>query len=143
MEKTRRNLLKAAAGGSVAAGLGMMIQPKVAEPAMAQQFHQGGHPPRGPLSGPLVSATVSFGQWRTDHTPPLDRVTNPLPPVTSNHHTLTPFESTIQAGGAVNFIIAGLHNVQVFDHGTRPEHIDTRLLIPMQQPPGLPLINDS
>ena len=128
---TRRNLLRTAAG-SVAAGLGFMVQGK------SQQDH-GSH---RPIDGPLSSATVSFGQWRTDFTPPLDRRTNTPPAPPTNQHLLIPYEATIQAGGAVNFIISGLHMVVVYDHGTRPSDIDTTLLINMAAPPGLPLIND-
>ena len=66
-----------------------------------------------------VNATVSFGQWQ----PPLDRLTaNPAGGV-GNVHELAPNLVRIQAGGAVNFIIAGLHNVQVYKDGTQPENI--------------------
>ena len=42
-----------------------------------------------------------------------------------NHHELIPKVVKIKAGGAVNFIISGLHNVIVYDDGTRSREIDT------------------
>ena len=70
---------------------------------------------------PLENETVSFGQWL----PPLDRLTaNPAGGV-GNVHELAPQVVTIKAGGAVNFAIAGLHNVQVYDDGTQPADIGT------------------
>lgn len=77
------------------------------------------------------NATISFGQWLTD--PPLDRLLIPVPPAgTGNHHELIPNESTVVTSGvdvAVNFIIAGLHNVQVYDAGTQPEDINANLVL--------------
>ena len=46
---------------------------------------------------------------------------------TGTEHQLIPFTVTIEAGGTVNFIISGLHQVIVYDDGTRPEDIDTTL----------------
>jgi hypothetical protein len=79
-----------------------------------------------PLSGPLANATVSFGQWPTD--PPLDRHPN-LAPLNRNGHGVIPNVTTIKAGGTVNFIIAGAHQIAVYDNGVRPGDIDTTLLI--------------
>jgi hypothetical protein len=73
--------------------------------------------------GTPTSATVSFGAWHTD--PPLDRFPNSSPP-DRNAHQLIPFNVTIAAGGTVNFIISGLHQVIVYDDGTRPDDIDAR-----------------
>lgn len=87
-------------------------------------------------SGPLSNATVSFGSWMT----PLDRFTA-LPPPTANHHELIPQIATIKAGGTVNFIISGLHNVVVYDNGTQPGDIDTTQLTP-PAPPLPRLITD-
>ena len=78
------------------------------------------------------NATVSFGQWLTDQTPPLDRIATPVPAAgAGNHHELIPTIATITIteDGAVNFIIAGLHNVQIFDDGTQPGDINTNLLL--------------
>ena len=143
MEKTSRgrNILRAAAAGGVAAGLGIVLRPEAAEPAGGGiQDHEEGHGQgHRAISGPLSSATVSFGQWRTD--PPVSRFPN-VSPAALNHHLITPNETTIQAGGAVNFIISGFHQVVIYDHGTRPFEINTTLLIPTTGPPGAILIND-
>jgi|RhiMethySRZTD1v2_1073278.scaffolds.fasta_scaffold208355_2 plastocyanin len=88
------------------------------------------------IDGPLANATVSFGQWL----PPLDRLTaNPVGGV-GNVHELAPNVVTIKAGGAVNFVISGLHNVQVYGDGTQAVDIG-------MSPPTLPgngggIIND-
>jgi hypothetical protein len=111
---SRRGLFTALGAAGVAGGLGAQHQT---------------------LSGPLANATVSFGEWRTD--PPLDRFL-PFAPPTNEHHLL-PQEVTINAGGAVNFIIAGFHLVLVYDDGTQPGSIDTSKLIPG---PPVPLIDD-
>ena len=83
-------------------------------------------------SGP--NATVSFGLWQTD--PPLDRFFgNPAGGV-GNHNELIPNIATITISptdvndGGVNFIISGNHVVAIYDDGTRPEEIDTNLLVP-------------
>lgn len=143
MEKTtRRNILKVAAASGLTAGLGIIAKQQTSESVMAQGKSQESHGSHTPIQGPLASATVSFGQWRTDFNPPLDRRLNTPPPPPANQHLLTPYESTIQAGGSVNFIISGLHNVVVYDHATKPSDINTNLVIPMQGPPGIALIND-
>ncbi len=87
-----------------------------------------------PLSGPLASATVSFGHWRQ-----FDRVTAALGPNdrTQNGHALIPHEVFIKAGGTVNFIIGGFHQVIVYGPGTKPEDINPLLIIPGSAPPGL------
>ncbi len=86
------------------------------------------------------SATVSFGAWMTS--PATDRFPN-LNPRFNNHHDLIPKTVTIKAGGTVNYIISGLHQVIVYDRGTKPTDIHTNLLI---NPTGTgmfpPLIND-
>ena len=70
------------------------------------------------IRGPLANATVSFGQWVSD--PPLDRLLGNPPMGAGNNHVLLPNVVTINAGGAVNFIISGLHNVQIYDD---PNHV--------------------
>jgi plastocyanin len=134
-DSSRRNLLKVAAVGSVSAALGLVIRPEKSGAGTVAAAAQG-HSHRG-VSGPLASATISFGSWETD--PPFDRFTvpTPPPPATRNAHTLTPNEVTIQAGGTVNFIIGGFHLVVIYDHGTKPDDIDPNLLTPMSTPPGL------
>ena len=64
------------------------------------------------------NATVSFGQWLTDL--PLDRIATPAPAGGAGvHDELIPNVTTIviPGDGAVNFIIADLHNPQVYDDG--------------------------
>src|SRR5262245_55867878 len=105
----------------------------------AREGHPGHVSGSTALDGPLSNATVSFGGWMT----PLDRFPNVAAP-TANHHALTPQVATIKAGGTVNFIISGFHQVIVYEDGTQPEDINTALTVPATQPPGggLPLIND-
>jgi hypothetical protein len=94
-----------------------------------------------PVSGPLASATVSFGQWPNDDQP-LNRFPNSSP-AARNSHRLVPHEVTIKAGGAVNFVIAGLHNVQVYGDGTQPGDVNANLTTPTTgTPAGVPIIND-
>jgi hypothetical protein len=99
--------------------------------------HHGGR--EEDVEGPLSSATVSFGQWNVDE--PLDRFPN-LNDRLRNNHQLIPFRVTIKAGGAVNFIISGLHHVLIYGNDTKPADINRTLTIPVTAPPGPPLIND-
>jgi hypothetical protein len=111
----------------------------VAAPAMAAQSHA-----HTPINGPLANATVSFGQWLT-----VDRqVVNPPPPA-ANGHLVLPHTTFVKAGGAVNFIIAGLHQVVVYGPGKKPEDVDddptTFIPNPLPSPPAPPfppLVND-
>jgi hypothetical protein len=105
--------------------------------ATARESHPG-HASTGPaLDGLLSNATVSFGEWMT----PVDRFPNNSPRE-ANHHELKPKIAIIRAGGTVNFIIAGFHNINVYDNGTRPEDINTALTVPPTGQPAPPLIND-
>ena len=54
-----------------------------------------------------------------DYQPPLPEWHVPAP--------ITPNEVKIKAGGGVSFIIAGLHQVQVFADGMKPGDINTSL----------------
>jgi hypothetical protein len=112
-----------------------VIASGLAVPAVASQEHD-----HKPISGPLANVVVTFGAWRTD--PPLDRFPNVPPAPTANAHLLFPHEAKIKVGGAVSFVISGLHNVQIFAPGTEPGDINTGLTTPMTAPPGLPIIND-
>jgi plastocyanin len=114
-------------------------------------------------SGPLSSATVTFGGWlaNTHLCPPPPPPAPPTPPAPcpivdrfppgpatqfprfSNHHQLTPEIAKIKAGGTVNFIIAGLHVISVYDDGTKPEDIDITDLVPNRPPMTPPIINDA
>lgn len=103
-----------------------------------------------------ISATVSFGTWMSS--PPLVPAT--LPPGTpppifpvdrfpdvsdtrfKNAHLMTPNVVKIKAGGSVNFIVSGLHNIIVYDNDTLPEDIDVTNLVNTTRIPVLPIIND-
>jgi hypothetical protein len=80
------------------------------------------------IDGPLTNATVSFGQWRTDLTPPLDRFPNNSPR-TANQHKLLPYNTTIKAGGGVNFNISGVHHILIYGPGTTLESINAGSII--------------
>jgi len=95
------------------------------------------------VDGPLSNAVVSFGQWPTNFTPLVDRYPNANLPPAANNHQLIPFEATIRAGGSVMFVIAGLHNPQVYDDGTAPAQINANATVPTTgTPAGVPLIDD-
>ena len=129
MAKTsRRNLLKTTAAAGVSAALSLAIKPEPRVTGEESHKHQ-------PIAGPLANATVSFGQWPTD--PSLDRFPNLGAPGLPNIHQLLPNEVKIKAGGGVNFIIAGFHQVLVYDDGTQPTDINPALLVPGSSPPGL------
>lgn len=92
---------------------------------------------------PLGNATVSFGQWMSS--PPLDRFPNFGGSPTTNVHALTPNVVTIKAGGSVNFIVSGLHNIAIYDDGVQPTDINTAMTTPSTNPapPIVPIINDA
>jgi hypothetical protein len=111
-------LLKAAAlGGVSATGLGAVFS--ASSNAETQQPGRGSehaHDNR-PLHGPRSHAVVSFGQWEVDPTDargPLDRGVPPPPPPNRNVHKHLPFEVEVDAGGAVSFIISGLHQLLIY-----------------------------
>ena len=138
---TRRNLLRAAAAGSVAAtGLGAVVgsQKRVAARGR-DQGHALGH--SHPISGNRAHVTVAFGQWDADPAAPFDRF-----PVNSdrtrNNHQLLPFEAEIEEGGAVSFIISGLHQIVIYAEGTALADIQTAAKDPANQTAGMPpLVN--
>lgn len=137
MEKTtRRNLLKAAAAGGMAAGLGLVMRPEAAgsqeiapaqDPTMTEDVHAHGAHTRPP-DGPLSSATVSFGVWPADPANPFDRYRT-VSLNTRNVHLLIPHEATIRAGGSVNFVLTGLHQLIIYGDGHEPQNIDTSLVV--------------
>ncbi|MCI0621807.1 MAG: twin-arginine translocation signal domain-containing protein, partial [Acidobacteria bacterium] len=138
----RRSFLKA---GGALAGVGSvaMVSPTLADslviPDLSDEKTETKLHQHRPLSGPLASATVSFGQWSAA---PLDRFPNVSAPVVRNQHQLIPNEVTIKAGGAVNFIVAGFHNIIVYDDGTQPTDINVNSTVPPTAG-GPPLINDT
>jgi hypothetical protein len=71
------------------------------------------------IDGPLANATVSFGQWKTDLMPPLDRIVADPGGGAGNNHEMIPQIATIKEGGSVSFIIGGGHVVAVYDDGTQ------------------------
>jgi hypothetical protein len=99
-----------------------------------------------PIDGPLAVATVAFGNWAANPRAPLDRFPNlgggPPPTGLPNGHQLIPYEANVKAGGVVNFIIAGFHQVLVYAEGWQPEQINVKNVIPPTAG-GPPLINDA
>jgi hypothetical protein len=101
-----------------------------------------GHDHR-PIEGSLASATVSFGQWPATGATPLDRTVLPTAPAAPNVHLLIPQTAIIRAGGSVNFIVAGFHQIAIYAPGTKPTDINTTVLIPIPgAPPTVGLIDD-
>ena len=113
----------------------------LAADALAAQGHA--HEDEVPVDGPLAVATVSFGAWPAGLSDRLVPPPQPAPPP-PNVHQLLPYTVTIKAGGAVNFIVAGFHNIAVYAPGTTLESIAAGALIPVPgAPPGFPpLIDD-
>jgi hypothetical protein len=110
----------ALASGSVAAGTLLTAGPASPEPA-GQDAHEHRAIPQ--ISGALSTAIVSFGQ----SVPPVDRFVSPN---ASNGHVLVPNVATVRAGGTVNFIIAGLHQVIVYAPGKTPGDVNTTMVRP-------------
>ena len=110
---TRRNLLKVAAAGGVSAVLGVATKTE----ARAQQQYMFGPP----------AATATFGFFPVDSTVDRMQVANPG---NRNGHQMGPFQVTIRAGGMVNFIIDGNHQVVVYDNGIQPGNINADLVLP-------------
>ena len=128
MSKTsRRNLLKGTAVAGIAAALGVTIKPETLAAEADSQKHQ-----HSTIDGPLANATVSFGAWPASLEPPpggFDRFAGTGAPTLPNVHQLIPNKVKIKAGGSVNFIISGFHNVIVYDDGTQPGDINKTLLV--------------
>ena len=47
---------------------------------------------------------------------------------TRNHHVLSPYTVTIKAGGAVNFIISGVHHILIYAPGTTLDSIARKII---------------
>jgi len=127
----RRQFVEKLGIGSAALAASAALASRAGASPSAQHDHSQ-------VDGPLASATVSFGAWKTD--PPLDRMAGSPPP--TNLHLLIPYMPTIKAGGTVNFIISGLHQVLVYAPGTTMESIDADSTIP-SGPDLPPLIDDA
>jgi len=121
-------------GAAALAGLATSGHARASAKAGAQHNHS-------PISGPLATATVSFGAWASgiNRRPNLGAAAG----LANNIHALIPNEVKIKAGGTVNFIIAGFHLVVVYDDGTQPGDINTAILVPPTNAPAPPLINDA
>lgn len=135
--KRREFFEKAGLGSAALVSLPALANAGGATVPAAKKGHQ-----HEPVSGPLATATVSFGQWSAGLEPPLDRFPNLGAPAKPNGHLLIPHQVTIKAGGTVNFIIAGFHHVLVYGDGTQPGDIDVNNTISPSQQPAPPLIND-
>ena len=120
------------AGGAIVTGASSP-RPSTGEKNVKGHQHE-------PVKGPLAMATVVFGAWRTDLS--LDRFPN-ISAGTANSHTVSPYQATIKAGGSVEFLISGLHQILVYGPDVRPESINAQLTRPSTgTPSGTPLIND-
>jgi plastocyanin len=112
-------------------GSAVLAAAGVAEAAQNDHEHR-------PLTGPLANATVSFGAWPAGTVEvPLDRMATPLAPIAPNVHALLPQEVTVKEGGAVNFVLAGFHQVVVYAPGKKPGDVDQSVLLPI---PGAPAV---
>jgi len=132
----RRELLGKA--GLVSAAVATLVSPRRGQAATKTGSQ---HEHLAAISGPLATATVSFGAWASgvDRHPNLGATaTNEL-----NVHAVIPNEVQIKAGGTVNFIISGFHQVIVYGDGTGPGDIDVSDTVPATVQPGPPLINDA
>ena len=97
-----------------------------------------------PVDGPEANAVVTFGQWPAGNfSAPVHRRALPTAPPAPNGHALIPHTATIKAGGAVNYAIAGFHQIAVYAPGKKPEHVNTSVLLPIPgAPPFIGLIDD-
>jgi hypothetical protein len=133
--KRRKFFERAGLGSAALLSLPVLGRAKSASSGKPQHQHDQ-------ISGPLASATVSFGQFSADN---LDRFPDKVggPGALPNEHTLIPHTSTIKAGGSVNFIIGGFHHVIVYADGKKPSDVNVKSVIPTTVQPGPPLINDA
>lgn len=92
------------------------------------------------VSGPLATATVSFGAWAAgiNRTPNLVAAAG----LANNVHALIPNRVTIRIGGTVNFIVAGFHVIAIYNEGKKPEDVDTSITILPNGAPAPPIIDD-
>lgn len=117
--------------------VGSIVVAGIAAPVLGATQHES----HDRMTGPLATATVSFGAWPSS--PPLDRTVPPSGPP-RNVHELFPYMATIKVGGTVNFIVAGVHQIAVYAPGTKIEDIDGTLqqAIPGAPPSFPPVVND-
>lgn len=140
---SRRDLIKSAAMGGAAAGLGIALGGSPARAVEARPAAHGHVQNRGQAAGPLAQATVTFGAWQGDQG--WDRMDPGFDPITANHHSVAPREVQIHAGGSVSYLISGFHQIVAYADGVQPAQIDTSNLIVSPGPLGPPfpiLIDD-
>ena len=140
MEKTtRRGLLKVAAASGVSAiwGAATRTEARAQQSSAADEAEIHAHAGTSVgMMGPISEATVSFGYYPADGT--VDRM-KVAAPGNRNGHVMIPNQVTIRAGGMVNFIVGGNHQIVVYDDGILPRDIDTSLVLP---PPLNTLLDD-
>jgi len=122
MEKTsRRNLLRAAAvGGVTATGIGGLLSAASASAAEQKPGNGSDHAhDNRPLTDKRSHVVVAFGQWDANPANPLDRqpINEEIETRTRNIHLMLPYEAEVDAGGAVSFIISGLHQLLIYGPG--------------------------
>jgi hypothetical protein len=122
MEKTtRRHLLRAAAvGGVTATGIGGLLSATGASAAEQKPGNGDEHAhDNRPNAGKRAHIAVSFGAWDADPANPLDRqpINEEIETRTRNIHLMLPYEAEVDAGGAVSFIISGLHQILIYGPG--------------------------
>ena len=83
---------------------------------------------------------MSFGQWDADPGNALDRqpIGNNDENRLRNIHLMLPFEADVDAGGAVTFIISGLHQILIYGPGIELETVQAAALeaTDIQGPPA-------
>jgi plastocyanin len=132
MEKTtRRGLLKVAAVSSVSVALGAATTKTQAQGQAQTHTHL-----EPSMIGPITETTVSFGYYPADGT--VDRM-QVAAPGNRNGHVMIPNQVTIRAGGMVNFLVGGNHQIAVYDDGMQPRDINANLV---HQPPLNAYIDD-
>ena len=122
------------------AGLGSAGLVALAAQGSANAQGNGNQHDHGAISGPLATATVSFGAWATgvNRRPNIGQTAG----LANNVHALIPNEVKIKAGGTVNFIVAGFHLVVVYGNSKRPQDIATNVTVLPFGAPAPPLIDD-
>lgn len=130
----RREFVQKASIGAAALATLTSPRPAHADSRRAPQHHHA------PMSGPLATATVSFGAWTSG--------TNRRPNVVAaaglgnNVHAVIPYDVTIKAGGTINYMIAGFHVIAVYGNGTTPADINAGVTVLPLGAPAPPIIDD-
>ena len=149
---TRRNLLKAAAvGGVTATGLSAVFGTERGA-ALAAEDQRGLKPGEikehqhndRPRNDRRAYVQVAFGEWDVDPAVPFDRqpINTDTENRTRNVHAVLPFEVEIDAGGAVSFLISGVHQILIYGPGSKLEDVQAAWVLAGSPflppvPPGL------